>query len=366
MKSIRAGKHAIVTRDLKTVILFSPFSYLNTLFAEMRELISEEQALTFLPLVSLFRNDKGRKEMKKLCLCFGVLGALIVLVGCPELLEKSGDEIPEGFALVQGGSFMMGDEFGDIVGDFLGVCVPVHEVTLTYDFWIGENPVTFDEYDAFCEATEREKPDDEGWGRGTRPVIWVSWLDAIAYCNWLSENEELPIAYDEDGNLLDASGSITTDITKVVGYRLPTEAEWEYAARGGQHHSTYKYSGSNDVEDVAWYWRNSGDEYLIGDWDRDMIAANNGRTRPVGTKLPNELGVYDMNGNVFEWCSDWYYDYTETTRTDPYNAIPGPGHVIRGGSWYGLPVQVRVAYRSYIPLPIMGSNGGFRVVRKVP
>ncbi|MDD4479579.1 MAG: SUMF1/EgtB/PvdO family nonheme iron enzyme, partial [Mesotoga sp.] len=101
--------------------------------------------------------------------------------------------------LVEGGTFMMGDEFGDLV-DF---CRPVHEVTLTYDFYIGKYETTFDEYDAFCEVTGRSKPNDEGWGRGSRPVIYVSWRDAIAYCNWLSEKEGLPKAYDTIGNLLD-------------------------------------------------------------------------------------------------------------------------------------------------------------------
>ena len=92
-----------------------------------------------------------------------------------------------------------------------------HEVTLTYDFWFGKHEVTFDEYDAFCDHTGISKPEDEGWGRGERPVINISWWDSIAYCNWLSEKEGIPKAYDGSGNLLDASGSVATDITHVVG-----------------------------------------------------------------------------------------------------------------------------------------------------
>ncbi len=125
-------------------------------------------------------------------------------------------------ALVEKGSFTMGDTWGGGDSDEK----PTHKVTFTYDFYIGKYEVTFDEYDAFCEATGRSKRSDSGWGRGNRPVINVSWWDAIEYCNWLSEKENLPKAYDSKGNLLDKDGRVTTDPSKVVGYRLPTEAEW--------------------------------------------------------------------------------------------------------------------------------------------
>ena len=247
--------------------------------------------------------------------------------------------------LVEGGTFMMGDEFGDLV-DF---CRPVHEVTLTYDFYIGKYETTFDEYDAFCVVTGRSKPNDEGWGRGSRPVIYVSWRDAIAYCNWLSEKEGLPKAYDTIGNLLDKDGKVTTDITKVPGYRLPTEAEWEYAARGGNDSNGYMYSGSDDVDEVAWYYSNSGD-----------------KTHEVGKKAPNELGIYDMSGNVWEWCSDWWYDYTETTKINPYNGTAGSYRVERGGSWYKVATCARVANRgNYSPTETY-SGLGFRICRTVP
>jgi len=124
---------------------------------------------------------------------------------------------------VEGGTFTMGDTWGDGYDDEK----PTHKATFTYDFYIGKYEVTFDEYDAFCEATGRSKPNDQGWGRGTRPVINVSWNDAIAYCNWLSENEGLSKAYDSQGNLLDKNGRIAVDISYVEGYRLPTEAEWD-------------------------------------------------------------------------------------------------------------------------------------------
>ncbi len=256
---------------------------------------------------------------------------------------------------VEGGSFTMGDEFGDL----WGWCGPVHQVTLTYDFYIGRHEVTFDEYDAFCDTTGRIKPPDgpswseERWGRGSRPVINVSWWDAIAYCNWLSEEEGLPVAYlllgeTDEGQLLDEDGNVTTDITKVVGYRLPTEAEWEYAARGGKHQSPYKFSGSDAPDDVAWYRGNSG-----------------GMTHEVGQKIPNALGIYDMSGNVSEWCTDYYADYTDAPRMNPY-VSSGTNRVARGGRWSVVEQFVRVAFRSD------GSPGykiydlGFRVARTAP
>jgi len=206
------------------------------------------------------------------------------------------------FAFVSKGSFIMGDRWNQSKYENSR---PSHDVTLEYDFYIGKTEVTFDEYDSFCEVTGRTKPDDEGWGRGTRPVINVSWWDAIAYCNWLSEKNGVEAAYDELGNFLDKNGRITTDPSKVVGYRLPTEAEWEYAARGGNKSEGYRYSGSSNLEEVAWYMKNS---YFM--------------THEVGLKKPNELGIYDMSGNVWEWCSDWECDYTHESQVNPYNHVP--------------------------------------------
>jgi formylglycine-generating enzyme required for sulfatase activity len=245
--------------------------------------------------------------------------------------------------LVERGSFTMGDTWGEGESDEK----PTHKVTFTYDFYIGKYEVTFDEYDEFCEATGRSKPSDSGWGREVRPVINVSWWDAIAYCNWLSEKEKLPKAYDSKGNLLDKDGRVTTDVTKVLGYRLPTEAEWEYAAHGGNESKGYKYSGSYSVGDVAWYSSNSGRE-----------------THEVGEKVPNELGLYDMSGNVWEWCSDWYGSYSSSARTNPYNNS-GSYRVIRGGSWSIVASYVRVADRDYGSPTYTGRYLGFRIARTV-
>jgi len=223
-----------------------------------------------------------------------------------------------------------------------------------HDFYMGKYEVTFNEYDAFCDATGRSKPGDYGWGRGIRPVIYVSWWDAIAYCNWLSQKEGIPVAYrlrgeSSEGQMLDANGNVTTDITKVLGYRLPTEAEWEYAARGGKYNSPYKYSGSDNVGDVAWYWSNSGS-----------------KTHEVGTKAPNDLGIHDMSGNVWEWCSDWWCLYTETPKTNPYNSATGSDRVVRGGSWNSNATFTRVADRSSSSPTYANFHLGFRICRTVP
>ncbi len=254
------------------------------------------------------------------------------------------DEL-EGFVFVERGTFWMGDEHEDLWES----CRPVHKVTLTYDFLIGKFQATFDEYDAFCDDTGRTKPYDMDWGRGPRPVINVSWWDAIAYCNWLSKKEGLPRAYDDEGNFLDGNGSITTDPSKVVGYRLPTEAEWEFAARGRTNQPPYKYAGSSNVDEVAWYWENS-----------------QGKTWTVGLKEPNAIGLYDMSGNVWEWCSDWFATYNSIAKTNPYNATPAWGRVMRGGSWLNFASLVRVAYRSSSGPSLTFNNLGFRITRTVP
>jgi len=256
--------------------------------------------------------------------------------------EEEPVEIPHNMVLVEKGSFTFGD-----ISD--GKETPLSKVTFTYDFYIGKYEVTFDEYDDFFIDAGMQRPSDKGFGRGQRPVINVSWQEAMAYCNWLSEKEGLPKAYDDKGNFLDEDGNVTTNPSKVIGYRLPTEAEWEYAARGGPNKDRYRYSGSDDLDEVAWYSSNS---------ER--------KSQPVGTKKPNSLGLYDMSGNVWEWCSDYYASYTSTAKTDFHNNTVGRDRVIRGGSWYSNATDARVANRYRYSPTYANDDLGFRIARTVP
>jgi len=278
---------------------------------------------------------------------FGVM-VLYLLCFAPIIFGNTGYVIgSQELVLVKSGSFQMGDEIGDLWDE----CRPVHTVTLTYDFWISKYEVTFDEYDAYFDAIGElwSKPYDQWWGRETRPAIGVSWNSAVAYCNWLSQREGLNPAYDRDGTLLDSNGQITTDITKVEGYRLPTEAEWEYAARGGhKSEADYKYAGSDTVEEVSWFWDNV-----------------NQKTEPVGLKKPNELGLHDMSGNVSEWCYDrfdWDY-YKQGDKANPIGPSEGTNRVLRGGSWADRPRESRVAYRGYNSQDFSFNALGFRIAR---
>jgi len=255
-------------------------------------------------------------------------------------------KVPEGMVLVEKGSFIMGDSSG------LGFDRerPAHEVIIDYEFVIGKYEITFDEYDVFCRDTDRESANDEGWGRGRRPVINVTWYDAVAYCNWLSDLEGVPKAYDENGKLLDKNGRVTDDPSKVLGYRLPTEAEWEYAAKGGASISLHRYSGGDEVGKVAWYYSNSF-----------------GKTQEVGKKTCNELGLFDMSGNVWEWCSDSYHDdfYSRSSGKNPYNNEDSSFRVSRGGGFSDSANYLRVESRFYYNTLAAAKDLGFRICRTV-
>ncbi|MCP4543246.1 MAG: SUMF1/EgtB/PvdO family nonheme iron enzyme [Chloroflexi bacterium] len=260
----------------------------------------------------------------------------------PPIPEEIKPIVPE-MVLVEAGSFEMGSMDGHAHEQ------PVHTVNITRSFYIAKYEVTYEEYDTFCQDTSRYELDDRGGGRGKRPIIGTDWHDAVAYCNWLSEKEGLTPCYSGEGNFTECDFLAN-------GYRLPTEAEWEYAARGGPKSQGYIYAGSNDPDQVAWYDFNS-----------------DGHFRPVGQKEPNELGVYDMSGNMFEWCWDWYVkDYYVSSPTDDPLGPDMPvverpwdlNRVRRSGSWRESSDSIRVAYRS-IDGPTYPGDNGFRLVRTV-
>lgn len=196
---------------------------------------------------------------------------------------------------VGGGTFTMGatSEQGSDAWDEEK---PAHEVTLS-DYYIGQTEVT----QALWEAVMGSNPSDSKGGN--LPVERVSWDDCQVFIQKLNQ---------------------------LTGkqFRLPTEAEWEYAARGGRKSRGYKYAGGNNIDSVAWCDGNSGNE-----------------THPVATKQANELGIYDMSGNVLEWCSDWCGDYTSSSQSDPQGSSSGSFRVIRGGCYYNFARNCRVSYR---------------------
>ncbi|MBR5726807.1 MAG: SUMF1/EgtB/PvdO family nonheme iron enzyme [Muribaculaceae bacterium] len=221
--------------------------------------------------------------------------------------------------LVEGGTFMMGGRDNDPYvkpWEF-----PVHQVTLS-DYYIGETEVT----QALWRAV---------MGTSSNP----SWFCST---NGYSNNYQRPVEKVTYANCT----SFLTKLKQQTGktFRLLTEAEWEYAARGGKYSRNYMFAGGNDIDEVAWHIGNSGEI-----------------THAVATKAPNELGIYDMAGNVGEWCSDWYGDYSATAQTNPTGPNTGSARVVRGGSWNQAWRMNRVTYRHEGYPTTDNVNVGFRL-----
>jgi len=247
-------------------------------------------------------------------------------------------ELEMNWVCIQGGTFTMGSPASEPRRD--DDEGPQHQVTVS-SFYMGKYEVTQKEYQRVM-GTNPSKGDNF-------PVEFVSWFDAVEYCNKRSQKEGLTPAYTRNGD------NVTWN-KNANGYRLPTEAEWEYAAKGGNGSpGNYTYSGSNNIGNVAWYEGNS--DY---------------KTHEVGKKSPNGLGLYDMSGNVWEWCWDLYGNYSGSAQTDPQGASSGATRVRRGGSWilsaeFARSTQRNMGYPSNGFIYGMYANDGFgfRLVRPV-
>lgn len=253
---------------------------------------------------------------------------------------------PQYFALIKSGSFTMGSPVSE--PDRESDESPQRRVSI-HSFWMGRYEITFSEYDAFCSATDREKPDDEGWGRGDRPVINISWIDALEYCNWRSYVDGLTPVY-----TIDRLRNIFTCDWSANGYRLPTEAEWEFACRSGT--VTPFETGLQITTDQANFDGKCP-------YRASPVGVFREKTLPVGSFKPNQWGLYDLHGNVGEWCWDYWGTYTGTSVTDPYGAKNGQYRVSRGGSWYSKGKEIRSASRYKSAPGNTFDYIGFRLVR---
>jgi len=288
-------------------------------------------------VINVTNKTIDRNEMKKnqrLNLSFYVIGmSLAICLSCkPQTLTIKGID----FVFVKGGTFEMGDTFGDGEAHER----PVHTVTVS-DFYLGKTEVTNAQFAAFLKSHGKDTDDqgnklfyeylwgiiksEDGWqaspGFENHPVVFVTWFGAATFARW-------------------------------AGCRLPTEAEWEYAARSGGNNEKWAGTSSDSaLTDFAWYGKNSGR-----------------RTQPVALKNPNGLGLYDMSGNVWEWCADWYAeDYYQTSpEKNPPGPSSGTARVLRSGSWKYDERFCRATVRYRVNPENKSNCLGFRVARNSP
>ncbi len=253
----------------------------------------------------------------------------------------------DNLVFIQGGTFQMGSKNGD--ND-----EKPHSVTLS-NYYIARHEVAFEEYDRFCQATGKTKPSDEGWGRAKRPVINVSWHDAVEYCNWMSAQQRLQQVYTINGTTVTANWQAN-------GYRLPTEAEWEYAARS--RGKDQKYGGTSIKGKLSSYG-NFCDKNCTYSWKTKSQNDGYAYTAPIGTFKANDLALFDMSGNVWEWCWDRYDKgyYAKSPKSNPQGPDTGSRRVLRGGSWNNSPAYLRCADRDYRYPDDPSSDLGFRLSR---
>lgn len=343
-----------------------------------------------------------------------VLVVLLSAAIAPVAFAAEQPSVMEHMVLVPGGVFNMGDVFAEGNKNE----TPVHEVELS-DFYIGKFEVTVAQYNTFVDETgyltraerfdSREKQQDRydrlvakamagerdeefktlaaeflesggchfwqpdpgrfdfsvdcNWRTplvdqtDNDPVVCLAWVDAASYCNWLSAKEGLPPAYDVDtGELLDEAGKPTDDVTAVRGYRLPTEAEWEYAAREGGKEVRFG-NGSNTAraEEINF-------DAARGDYPFSVEGEYSGGTTPVASYPANALGLFDMSGNAWEWCSDFYAGYAAEARSD-LATNSGAAKILRGGRFGGDAKEARVFTRTPYESINRCNASGFRLAK---
>ena len=365
IKKFRAAVNVPVPEEEKRKKLYEDLLELAFLFAKVQQPVNARAALT------IFRQLPGHSEQ----IWQGVEKCLAEKWGKghqfldflkdikPDFIATMADRYYPNMIKVKGDTFKMGTK------DYEW-CSPPHDVEVS-DFYMAQTPTTFFQYGLYCIATGKSiKKHTPPWGRiGNHPLVLIRWYEAIEYSNWLSEQLGLPAFYDIDKEQKDPNNhgndwmQWTIKPLNNKGFCLPTNAEWEFAARGGKHHASYKYAGSDKPDKVAWHEGNAG-----------------GETHPVKGLDPNDLRLYDMSGNVWEWCWDWFgYDYykkcVEKQKTEKQKVTTNPtgpeasekeqnfGRVVRGGSWFNEAESSRVALRSWIDPSFQNLTLGFRLVR---
>ncbi|MDX1908240.1 MAG: SUMF1/EgtB/PvdO family nonheme iron enzyme [Bacteroidia bacterium] len=244
--------------------------------------------------------------------------------------------LPQHMIPIEGGTFQMAKNY---------------PVTLS-DYYLCRYPVT----QGLWREVMGTDPEELYFTGADRPVDRVNWYDAVTFCNRMNEAYGLETAYNIDPHTQDHYNKSSIDSLKwsvaripgAKGYRLPTEAEWAYAARGGKYNQGFEYSGSADLDEVGWYDKNSY-----------------GETQPTGLKAPNALGLCDLSGHVWEWCQDWHDDYPSEPQSNPGGPADGAYRVYRGGGWYNVPAYARVSYRGYWRPILRRRRLGFRLARSL-
>lgn len=250
-------------------------------------------------------------------------------------IVNSQNKIPETI-LVEGGTYSMGINESKYYDEF-----PTHSVTLN-GFYIGKYEVTIEEYTGFCRTAGFDLPEGELNMAATN----ISWEEAILYCNWLSRVKRLDKCYRIKRDDKKKIFTVTYDKT-ANGYRLPTEAEWEYAARGGINRKQFAFSGSHNADEVAWF------------------AGTGKMLHTVGELKPNDIGIYDMSGNAQEWCFDVYMEkfYKTSPKENPVCEKGALERISRGGSYDDYEASLRISKRYYNAQNFKHETLGFRVAK---